>query len=111
VSNAYGQIEEVLAREVCQVGPGEHVEMRCIVDSHLVGVAKPDPTIFDHALAHFDGFDRARIAYVGDSVTMDIAAARGAGLHAVLIDPYGDHDGADFERITSVGALADELVG
>ena len=111
VSNAYGQIAEVLAREICQVGPGEHVEMRCIVDSHLVGVAKPDPTIFDHALPHFDGFDRARIAYVGDSVTMDIAAARGAGLHAILIDPYGDHDGADFERITSVGALADELVG
>ncbi len=111
VSNAYGQIEEVLAREICQVGPGEHVEMRCIVDSHLVGVAKPDPTIFDHALPHFGGFDRARIAYVGDSVTMDIAAARGAGLHAILIDPYGDHDGADFERITSVGVLADELVG
>ncbi len=111
VSNAYGQIEEVLAREVCQVGPGDHVEMRCIVDSHLVGVAKPDATIFDHALPHFAELDRARIAYVGDSVTMDIAAARGAGLHPILIDPYGDHDGADFERITSVGVLADELVG
>ena len=51
VSNASGQIETVLVREVCQVGPGDHVEMRCIVDSHVVGVAKPDPAIFDHALA------------------------------------------------------------
>ncbi len=51
VSNASGQIEAVLIREVCQVGPGDHVEMRCIVDSQVVGVAKPDPAIFDHALA------------------------------------------------------------
>lgn len=110
VSNAYGQIEEVLAREVCQVGPGDHVDVRCIVDSHLVGIAKPDPTIFDHALPYFAEFDPARIAYVGDSVTMDVVAAAGAGLHPILIDPYGDHDGADFERIASVDALADELV-
>jgi FMN phosphatase YigB (HAD superfamily) len=110
VSNAYGQIEEVLARDVCQVGAGDHVAMRCIVDSHLVGVAKPDPSIFDHALPHFAEFDRGRIAYVGDSVTMDVGAARGAGLYPILIDPYDDHDGAEFERVRSVTELAVELV-
>jgi len=109
VSNASGQIEAVLRREICHVGRGDHVEMRCVVDSHVVGVAKPDPSIFDHALAHFAEFDPPRIAYVGDSVTMDIAAARGAGLHPILIDPYDDHVGADFERIRSVADLADEL--
>jgi hypothetical protein len=31
-------------------------------------------------------------------------------LHSILIDPYADHDGADFERISSVQVLADELV-
>jgi FMN phosphatase YigB (HAD superfamily) len=75
VSNASGQIEAMLRREICQVGPGDHVEMRCIVDSHLVGVTKPDPAIFDHALAYFAEFERSRIVYVGDSVTMDIGAA------------------------------------
>jgi putative hydrolase of the HAD superfamily len=109
VSNASGQIEGILVREVCQVGPGEHVEMRCIVDSHVVGVAKPDPAIFDHALAYFAEFDRSRIAYVGDSVTMDIGAAAAAGLHPILLDPYEDHAGADFERIRSVADLAAEL--
>lgn len=109
VSNASGQIEAMLARSICQVGPGPHVEMRVIVDSHVVGVAKPDPRIFDHALGAFDEFDRARIAYVGDSVTMDIASASAVGLHPILIDPYDDHVGADFERIGSVGELADEL--
>ena len=53
VSNASGQIEAVLARETCQVGDGPHVAMRVIVDSDVVGVAKPDPAIFDHALPHF----------------------------------------------------------
>ena len=106
VSNASGQIEGVLAREIGQVGPGAHVEMRCIVDSLVVGVAKPDPAIFDHALVHFDEFERSRIAYVGDSVTMDIAAAAAAGLHPILLDPYDHHTGADFDRIRSLAELA-----
>jgi FMN phosphatase YigB (HAD superfamily) len=107
VSNASGQIEAMLRREICHVGPGDHVEMRCIVDSHVVGVAKPDPAIFDHALPHFAEFERSRIAYVGDSVTMDIGAASAAGLHPILLDPYDDHVGADFERIRAVADLVD----
>ncbi len=109
VSNASGQIESMLARGVAQVGPGDHVDMRVIVDSQVVGVAKPDPAIFDHALPAFAEFDRARIAYVGDSVTMDIAASAAAGLHPILLDPFDDHAGAEFERITSLHDLADEL--
>lgn len=109
VSNASGQIEVVLARAVCQVGPGEHVEMRCVVDSAVAGVAKPDPAIFDVALQHFGEFSRARIAYVGDSVTMDVESSRAAGMHPILVDPYDDHAGADFERVASVATLADEL--
>jgi putative hydrolase of the HAD superfamily len=103
VSNASGQIEAVLRHtEVCSVDGGRGVRMRVVVDSHVVGVAKPDPAIFEHALPHFAEFDRHRIAYVGDSVAMDVSAARGAGLHPLLIDPYGDHDGADFETVRSV---------
>lgn len=103
VSNASGQVERALALAgVCQVGEGAGVEVRVVIDSHVVGVAKPDPSIFDHALEHFDGIDRERIAYVGDSVVMDVGGARAAGLHPILVDPYGDHDGADFERVRSV---------
>jgi FMN phosphatase YigB (HAD superfamily) len=110
VSNASGQIEGVLSRSgVCQVGAGPHVPMRVVVDSHVVGVAKPDPLIFDHALRHFNGAARHRIAYVGDSVTMDISAARAAGVHPILLDPYDDHTGGDFERIHSLTDLAAEV--
>ena len=103
VSNASGQIEEVLPRSgVCQVGDGPLTSVRVIIDSHVVGVAKPDARIFDHALIHFEGIDPARIAYIGDSVTMDVGGARAAGLHPILLDPFGDHEGADFDRIQSM---------
>jgi putative hydrolase of the HAD superfamily len=108
VSNASGQIAEVLAASgVCQEGDGPHVPMRVIIDSHVVGVAKPDPGIFEFALVHFAEFDRSRIAYIGDSVTMDVGGARAAGLHPILIDPYGDHPGADFDTVATLGELLD----
>jgi putative hydrolase of the HAD superfamily len=86
--------------------------MRVVVDSTVVGVAKPDPAIFEHALPFFEGVPRERIAYVGDSVTMDVGGATAAGLHPILIDPYDDHAGLEFAgrpvtRIAEVG----ELVG
>jgi putative hydrolase of the HAD superfamily len=106
VSNASGQIAQVLAQSgVCQEGAGPHTPVRVIIDSHLVGVAKPDPAIFEFALVHFPGVARHRIAYVGDSVTMDIAGARAAGLHPILLDPHDDHPGADFQRLRSLEEL------
>lgn len=106
VSNASGQIAEILARSgVCQVGEGPAVPVRVVVDSHVVGIAKPDPRIFEPALACFPGVDQARIAYVGDSVTMDVGGARAAGLVPILLDPYGDHAGADFRTITTLHEL------
>ena len=106
VSNASGQIELLLDRgRVCQTGEGPHTPVRVIIDSFVVGVAKPDPRIFDFALEHFPDIDRSRVAYVGDSVTMDIGGARAAGLHPILVDPYDDHAGADFDRIRSLRDL------
>ncbi|MFT5026372.1 MAG: putative hydrolase of the HAD superfamily [Ilumatobacter sp.] len=110
VSNASGQVEGSLNRSVCQVGAGTFTAMRCIIDSQVVGVEKPDARIFDFALPYFAEFAPERIAYVGDSVAMDIESSRSAGLHSILVDPYNDHIGADFERISSVQVLADELV-
>ncbi|MDW3213514.1 MAG: HAD family hydrolase [Ilumatobacteraceae bacterium] len=108
VSNASGQIEDALLRGgICQTGPGLGATMRVVVDSHVVGVAKPDPRIFEYALHAFSEFDRSRIAYVGDSVTMDVRSSEAAGLHPVLIDPFDDHAGAAFERVASVEAIVD----
>jgi putative hydrolase of the HAD superfamily len=111
VSNASGQIELVLRRAgICQVGEGEGAPVRCVIDSHVVGVAKPDPAIFEHALVHFEGIDRARIAYVGDSVTIDVGGARAAGLTPVLVDPYDDHPELDAARVRELSELVARLV-
>ena len=106
VSNAGGQIAGLLAQSgVCQAGPGPLTPVRTIIDSHDVGVEKPDPRIFDHALSVFEGVRRERVGYVGDSVTMDIAGATAAGLRPILLDPYDDHAGASFDRIASLADL------
>jgi FMN phosphatase YigB (HAD superfamily) len=106
VSNASGQVEGALRRAlVCQVGAGSGTSVRCVIDSTVVGVAKPDPRIFEHALVHFDGIRPDRIAYVGDSVTMDIVSSTAAGLSPILLDPYDDHPDLDVERISALTDL------
>ena len=106
VSNASGQIAATLEMmQICQAGAGSWVPMRCIIDSHVVGVAKPDPAIFDFAARHFEGIERSRVLYVGDSVSIDVSGATAAGLRPVLLDPFDDHVGADFERIRSIDDL------
>lgn len=106
VSNASGQIEWVLAHMgICQAGDGIGTSMRVVIDSAVVGVAKPDPRIFSFALNHHPDTAPDRILYVGDSVTMDVGGARAAGLHPVLLDPFDDHPDGDFDRITDLGEL------
>jgi putative hydrolase of the HAD superfamily len=102
VSNAEGQIEATLARTgVCQVGPGPGARVEVVIDSHVVGVAKPNPAIFEFALEVL-GLEPLRVLYVGDSVSKDVVGARNAGLHPLHLDPYGDHPDARHDRIRSL---------
>ncbi len=106
VSNANGQIEHSLRYEgVCQVGHGAGIEMVCVIDSHVVGVAKPDPAIFAPALAALGDPDPSRVAYIGDSFVNDVLGSSAAGLVPLQLDPYDDYPGHDHERITSVHDL------
>lgn len=91
VSNASGAVEQVLAEVgVCQVGPGAGAEVAVVVDSHHVGVEKPDPAIFSFALEVID-VPAHRVLYVGDTVRNDVLGARAAGLHPLQLDPYDFH--------------------
>ncbi|MEM9034833.1 MAG: HAD family hydrolase [Actinomycetota bacterium] len=105
ISNADGTIEDVLlATAVAQVGQGDGVEVEVIVDSHVVGVTKPDPTIFPFALEPM-GLPAHRCAYVGDSFRNDVEGARAAGLTPVHLDPYGLGPDGDHLRIGALGDL------
>ena len=103
VSNASGQVEHALRYlGICQVGEGAGVPVRCIVDSHVVGLTKPDPRIFAFGLEAL-GLAAARVAYVGDSVINDVGGALAAGLVPLLVDPYDDR--ADLEGIERIASL------
>jgi putative hydrolase of the HAD superfamily len=58
------------------------------VCSAVVGAAKPDPAIFEQALA-IAGVAAADALHVGDSPAEDVAGALAAGIEPVLIDRTG----------------------
>jgi putative hydrolase of the HAD superfamily len=92
VSNAGGQVEGDLADlGICGLDTPGAAKVVCIVDSHLVGVRKPDPAIFRPALEALGLPASPRIGYVGDTVFYDVRAAAAAGLSPQLHDPYGIH--------------------
>ncbi len=102
VSNADGTVEAQLRDDtICQVGPGPGVDVGTVVDSTIVGVAKPDPRIFDLALTAL-GIDADRAIYVGDTPAGDVVGARAAGIQPVLVDPYDLHDKLDVPRVRSL---------
>ena len=55
--------------------------------SGVLGVAKPDPGIFEAALAEA-GADPSATVHVGDQPANDVAAARAVGITPVLIDRF-----------------------
>jgi putative hydrolase of the HAD superfamily len=70
-------------------GPAEGVPMGIIVDSAVVGVAKPDPRIFSFALDALGVPADGTVLHVGDSLRYDVAGALAAGLQPVHMDPHG----------------------
>lgn len=99
VSNADGTVEAQLREDgICQVGPGAGVPVGIVLDSGVVGVAKPDPAIFRLALDAL-GVAPEHTLHVGDTPAADVAGARAAGIHPVLVDPYDHHPDADCVRI------------
>jgi putative hydrolase of the HAD superfamily len=89
VSNSDGTLESRLRVEgICQVGPGAGVPMTIIIDSDVVGVAKPDPAIFRIAL-DATGVAPERALHIGDIVGADVDGALAAGVRPLHLDPYG----------------------
>ena len=99
VSNSDGRAEKHLAD--CDMLRG----IEFVVDSQVVGIEKPDPGIFQIALERL-GIAAGRALFVGDIRSVDEAGARAAGLHFVLLDPFGDYAGEDTAAIPGMERLA-----
>lgn len=102
VSNSDGGVEARLAR----VGLAPLLEG--VIDSQRLGVEKPDPAIFVHAL-RAAGTRPERSLHVGDLLSVDVRGAQQAGIHALLLDPYGDWQGADCERAPDLDEVSRRL--
>ena len=91
--------------------------------SDEVGVFKPDPVIFEHAMSGLGVDDPADLAHVGDLRRTDIAGANAMGITSVryagVFDDPGvdlDHPGArhavakDFPQCSAVASADDQDV-
>jgi putative hydrolase of the HAD superfamily len=99
VSNSDGRAERHLENADMLRG------IEFVVDSHLVGIEKPDPAIFAVALGRL-GTLPERTLFVGDIRSVDEAGAEAAGMRFVLLDPLGDYGASDSPRIAGMHELA-----
>ena len=82
ISNSNGSVRLALER----AGLVPHLDF--VIDSTVVGIAKPDPRVFHLGLREA-GVAAAEAVYVGDSYFVDVLGARQVGMGAVLFDPGG----------------------
>lgn len=102
VSNSNGTVEAKLGEAgICQVGPGRGAEVSVVVDSHVVGITKPDPAIFVIALDAL-GATAETTVHVGDSKRSDVAGALAAGIRPFHFDPYELCSDGDHEHVRSL---------
>ena len=90
VSNGCGNTRRLLAEHALEA------PFRVVIDSSDAGHWKPDPRIFEPAIAAL-GAARERTAVVGDRLDRDVAGARAAGLRALWVT------GAPVEPAGAVG--------
>jgi putative hydrolase of the HAD superfamily len=95
VSNANGEVEAALRKlDVCFVPDGrpracQGITVGVIIDSAVVGIAKPEPGIFHLALDALGLPADGTVLHVGDSLRYDVAGALAAGVRPVHLDPHG----------------------
>jgi HAD superfamily hydrolase (TIGR01509 family) len=104
VSNSEGTVEDMLY----EVGLGPL--FGAIIDSAVVGVAKPDPRIFHLALERL-GVSPADAVMVGDSPTADVDGARAAGVRAALLDPFDLYPWITAPRFPDLPSFTNALLG
>ena len=69
-----------------------------VVDSSAVGMRKPDPRIYRHALEELGGVPPGRSVFLDDHPA-NVAAARRVGMHAILVTEVVADALAELDRI------------
>lgn len=105
VSNSEGQLQTLFDN----LGLSGAFDL--VVDSHHVGVEKPDPRIFHPVVERF-GVAATTVLHLGDTWATDVVGARAAGLQVGFVDPFGHYEGQylDVPRVDSVAAACRSIV-
>jgi putative hydrolase of the HAD superfamily len=98
VSNADGRIATILQ----QCGIEQFFQV--VIDSHVVGVEKPDPHIFHLALTQAQARPEQAI-FVGDIYGIDVLGAERAGIRPLLLDILDSYAGVQCEKIRHLSEL------
>jgi putative hydrolase of the HAD superfamily len=105
VTNSDGHAAENLRDAgICQTSAGAGVPVTAVIDSTLVGSAKPDARIFQIALKRA-GVDAKSVVHVGDMVCADVAGARAAGIVPIHLDPERRCRSADHRHLRSLSGI------
>lgn len=98
-----------LGAQLASLGLGGLLD--AVVTSAEAGVRKPDPEIFRVALRRLQ-CPPERALFVGDSLEVDIAGGRAAGIRSVLLDrAASDPDTGEVERVFTLDNLPALLSG
>lgn len=84
ITNGFTALQQIRLE---RTGLRDHFD--ALVISEEVGVPKPDPRIFDYALAQAGNPDRDRVLMVGDTAESDILGGMKAGLSTVWLNAHG----------------------
>lgn len=84
ITNGFGELQQIRLQ---RAGLQEHFDV--VIVSEVVGVAKPHPEIFRHALGQMGGPAPERVLMVGDNLDTDIRGGVAAGLDTCWINWHG----------------------
>ncbi len=104
VSNADGTVESLLRKS--------GLAFDIVIDSAVVGYAKPRPEIFQIALEKLDVAPEDAV-HVGDTAWADVVGARAAGVRPLHLDPFGDcpYPDGDHEHVRSLADVVGVVTG
>lgn len=78
-----------------------------VIISEEVGVAKPDPRIFERALHRLNCADKSCVLMIGDSLSSDIRGGRDFGIDTCWYNPDGEPAPADCRPNYQISTLSE----
>ena len=104
--NYYEWCNYTAREKLTRLGLGDLFPVHAVIVSSDVGVAKPDPAIFELALDRL-GYLAEETVFVGDSWQADMVGAMNAGLHAIWFNRKGAEPLTAHEPIAIIKQLSE----